>query len=173
VHWLRRLVSGFSLQRLEFVPRSLQVEFVMSIVAQTLVYSEFFPCQYYYTVALHTHTLFRVSLKADSITGFLWLWYAYHQWYASHCSVVHWVSYKKSKDIKIKPWHSHTQTNTYHMHTRKRWVHTVRILSCLTKRVTIIFLIVSVQKTVEVLLATPCDVHKILIGGTLNVLNGI
>jgi hypothetical protein len=41
-------------------------------------------------------------LYLPSGTGFLKLWYAYHQWYASNCSVVHGHSEKKSKDKKIR-----------------------------------------------------------------------
>jgi hypothetical protein len=34
--------------------------------------------------------------------GFLKLWYAYHQWYTRHCSVIHGHSKKESKDKKLK-----------------------------------------------------------------------
>jgi hypothetical protein len=44
------------------------------------------------------------------------LWYACHQWYASHCTEVHGLSERKYKDkkIKIKP------RLTHHMHTHKQ-----------------------------------------------------
>jgi len=34
--------------------------------------------------------------------GFLKLWYAYHQWYTRHCSVIHGLSKKESKDKELK-----------------------------------------------------------------------
>jgi hypothetical protein len=43
-------------------------------------------------------TLYMLYLPSG--TGFLKLWYAYNQWYASHCLVVHGHSEKKSKDKK-------------------------------------------------------------------------
>jgi hypothetical protein len=50
-----------------------------------------FLCQYHYIVVLHTHI--------SPAEGFLKLWYAYHQWYASHCSMVHGVS-KNNQTVK-------------------------------------------------------------------------
>jgi hypothetical protein len=47
--------------------------------------------------ALHCGKLF-VSTFPSSRSGFITLWYVYHQWYASHCSVVHGLSKKKLKD---------------------------------------------------------------------------
>jgi hypothetical protein len=75
--------------------------------------------------------------------GFIKLSYAYHQWYANNCLTVHGLCKKKNRRIKKLKWWN---PDTDHMHTHKRWVHAVRISSCLTKRVTIIFLIAAVQR---------------------------
>jgi hypothetical protein len=42
-----------------------------------------------YSLKIHTNVI------VTSTAGFLKLWYAYRQWYASHCSVVHGHNKKK------------------------------------------------------------------------------
>jgi hypothetical protein len=57
VPWLRRLVTGLSQQRPEFVPSSVHLGFAVDDVVQAQVFLQVlrFPCQYHSTVALHTH----------------------------------------------------------------------------------------------------------------------
>jgi hypothetical protein len=57
MQWNRWLVASLSLLRLGFAPGSVYVGFVVDKVALGQVSSEFFtfPCQYYSTMALHTH----------------------------------------------------------------------------------------------------------------------
>jgi hypothetical protein len=43
-----------------------------------------------------------IKYLISSIARFNKLWYAYHQWYASRCSVVHGLSKKKSDDKNKK-----------------------------------------------------------------------
>jgi hypothetical protein len=57
VPWLRQFVSGLSMRRPGFAPRSVHVGCVVDKVALVRFISEFFgfPCQYNSTVALRTH----------------------------------------------------------------------------------------------------------------------